>query len=352
MDVYSGNLSTDLLDATSRYLNGCNLKSYVLPLPFCDEAVLDRKGLLAKILSNNSCLGKEQLFDIIEALSRRSGASNVDVEGNSEGRTSGSRHHKLNKEKFKEAFDSSLGTYGDRSRPTRTTRKTVAPQTGIRSTLRPSTAVTTEKLLDELASIHGPEQISQQIDTTIQRLSKPQTVGFVMIIAAEKESPTGKKLLPVAGSVVEILDAEEHCIRAIWCDPRLVKQEEVEFGKIVILRTLGHLFDYGYPGGPANNKLKHTSVLNVHGILFPSAIYVFMINVLKFGKHFETENNGGSHEDSSSSLCRCHRLAESPGAELFWGISESRLKSTFYHIRTQMPIKPSELTLGLLRQVV
>lgn len=151
---------------------------------------------------------------------------------------------------------------------------------------------------------------------------------------------------------MEIIDPEEHCLRCVWCDPRLTNKDECEFGKVLILRLLGHLFDYGYPGTTSNNRLKHTSVLNIHGILFPSSIYTFMINGLRFGKHFETKDNGGSHEDTSTNFCRCQRLMESEDAELFWGISESRLRNTFNNIKSQILLLPSEQTLATLQTIL
>ncbi|ORM39756.1 uncharacterized protein BXIN_0022 [Babesia sp. Xinjiang] len=324
MDVHSGNLATDLLDITTRYLNASNLKSFILPLPFCDETILDRRALLVKLLANVSCLAKEQLLDVVQALSTGDSTKGED-NGNS----------------------TALNTALSSRRAARNGRNTSQPQTGIRSALRPSASAINEKLMAELSEMHQPTQIARSIDAAIRRLSNPQTVGFVMIIASELKSNDELD----KGGVVEMLDPEEHCVRCVWGDPRLVKHGDSEFGKILILRILGHLFDYGYPGAPTHNKLKHTSVLNVHGVLFPSAIYTFMINGLKFGKHFETETNGGSHEDSSSNYCRCQRLAESPDAELFWGISESRLKSTFYNVRTQIPCKPSEQTIELLQKI-
>ncbi|EDO06965.1 uncharacterized protein BBOV_IV006040 [Babesia bovis T2Bo] len=333
MDIYSGNLSADLLDITNRYLNACKLKSYILPLPFCDETVLNRRSVLAKVLSNPSCLGKKQLFEVLKLLLNDGFSTS-------------------NKRRFTAIYDNVI----EQSRPVRSVRKASPRLTSIRSTLRQSSASIGDRQVGELASMHEPFQIAHQLDATIHQLSKSDTVGFVMIIASEQQKDTDSAgsnppLMPVAGSLVEILDPEEHCIRALWCDPRLLQQKDAEFGKIVMLRTLGHIFDYGYPGAPANNKLKHTSVLNVLGILFPSAVYIYMINVLRFGKHFETEYNGGSHDDSSSHFCRCQRLSETPGAVLFWGISESRLKSIFYHIRTQIPTRPSELIVDALGRI-
>ncbi|GIX65972.1 uncharacterized protein BcabD6B2_54080 [Babesia caballi] len=333
MDSYTGNLAADLLDVTGRYLSACNLKSFVMPLPFCDETLLDRRALLAKVLANVSCVAKEQLFGVVQALAAEE------------------RRPRGGFENFSHAFD--MAVMGKRQ--IRNPRK-VPSQGGIRSTLRPTTTALSEKLMVELSSMHDPTQIAQKLDSAIRSISQPDTVGFVMIIASEKKSVSNsnrgeRQLLPVAGGVVEILDPEEHCVRCLWSDPRLVHKEESEFGKILALRILGHLFDYGYPGAATNNKLKHTSVLNVHGVLFPTAVYTFMINGLKFGKHFETQDNGGSHEDSCANFCRCLRLADSADAELFWGISESRLKSTFYNIRAQIPVKPSDQTLETLQLV-
>ncbi|GBE59609.1 Chromosome complete related, putative [Babesia ovata] len=335
METYSGHLAAELLDVTGRYLHACNLKSFVLPLPFCDETILDRSSLMVKVLGNASCLSKEQLFDVVHALA------------------GDERKPRSKFDEFSRAYD----TVGARHLPTRSVRKVQPPQSGIRSTLRPSTTAMSEKLMVELSSMHEPAKIAQKIDEALCQISQSDTVGFVLIIAAERNtdnaaSEDNGQLLPLAGALVEILDAEEHCIRCLWCDPKLIKKDDPEFEKILAIRVLGHLFDYGFPGAPLNNKLKHASVLNVHGILFPNAAYTFLINGLKFGKHFETQQNGGSHEDSSSNFCRCHRLAESPDAELFWGISESRLRTTFYNIKGNIPVKPSEHTLSRLQKIL
>ncbi|CDR95700.1 hypothetical protein, conserved [Babesia bigemina] len=371
METYSGHLAAELLDVAGRYLHACNLKSFVLPLPFCDETILDRNSLMVKVLGNASCLSKEQLFDVVHALA------------------GDERKPRYKFDEFSKAYDSVSAT----NQPVRIARKAQPPQSGIRSTLRPSTTALSEKLMLELSSMHEPAEIAQKIDGAFFRMSQSDTVGFILIIAAERITNNAAdednftkiikgssfqikvlqrvfyeinrayrqkvtshaddgQFLPLAGALVELLDAEEHCIRSLWCNPKLSKKEEPEFEKILVIRLLGHLFDYGFPGAPVNNKLKHASVLNVHGILFPSAAYTFLINGLKFGKHFETQQNGGSHEDSNSNFCRCHRLAESSDAELFWGISESRLRTTFYNVKASIPVKPSEYTLSMLQKIL
>ncbi|KAK1441998.1 hypothetical protein BgAZ_400280 [Babesia gibsoni] len=334
MEAFSGNLVSDLLDLTTRYLSLLNLRSFLLPLPFCDESLLDRKAVLAKILSNSSSLSRQQLFEVIHSFKREQRAvSSCSVN-------------------FNKAYDVTLG--GSRKGKHSTRLQNAQPVK--RTALRTSTTALTEKLTEELSSMHSPVEIASKLDEVLRGISKSEVVGFVMVIAAEKKNrgkdEEDQQLIPIAGGVVEILDPEEHCLRCIWCDPRLTNKDDSEFGKILLLKLLAHMFDYGYDGTVSSNRLKHASVLNIHGILFPNSIYTFMINGLKFGKHFETQDNGGSHEDTSSNLCRCQRLIETADAELFWGISESRLKNTFYNMRSQLSMIPSEHTMDALQAIV
>ncbi|KAK1934720.1 hypothetical protein X943_000387 [Babesia divergens] len=338
MDCFSGSVSGELLDITSRYFTACNLSSYVLPLPFCDESLLDRHAVLSKVLANSSCISKDQLFGIIQGFSNGRARVSSDYDN------------------FSHSYDLILPG----KRWNRQLRKAPSTTTGIRTTLRQSKTALTEKLTAELSSMHETDQIIDKLDSSLRSLWEPHTMGFVMIIAARSHNRNvaddvshgiigDEKLIPIAGGIVDILDPEEHSIKCVWCDPKLTNKDDSDFGKMLILRLLGHLFDYGYPGSSSNNRLKHTSVLNVHGILFPTSIYTFMINGLKFGKHFETQTNGGSHEDTSSNFCRCQRLEDSEDAELFWGISESRLRSIIYNMRSQLPLKPSDNTMDILQ---
>lgn len=162
MDCFSGSISGELLDITSRYFTACNLSSYVLPLPFCDESLLDRHAVLSKVLANSSCISKDQLFGIIQGFSNGGARVSSDYDN------------------FSHSYDLILPG----KRWNRQLRKAPSTTTGIRTTLRQSKTVLTEKLTAELSSMHETDQIIDKLDSSLRSLWEPHTMGFVMIIAA------------------------------------------------------------------------------------------------------------------------------------------------------------------------
>ncbi|AFZ80179.1 hypothetical protein BEWA_030320 [Theileria equi strain WA] len=331
MEGYVSGLAADLLERTHRYLAAANLGSFILPLPFSDENVLDTKGLIVKVLSNVSSVTKDKLQSIVVELSGR---------------------RKKDHSSFSKAYDSTFERVSKRD-----VRRTSAAIGNLKANLRnfgrtgTGSGMANGNSMNELQGIHSAEEVAGKLIETIQGLTDATIVGFILIIGAKKQNAgdTDVPLIPMAGGIVELLDPEEHCIRAVWCDPSLPSHVEADFVKILILRIIGHAFDYGYPGSSTPQKFKHVSISNTLGIMFPKSCYSFLINGLKFGKHFETGASGGSHEDSVSNPCRCFKLANLCDSQLFWGISESRLRNTFNNVKSQVPTMPSQETLKAIQ---
>lgn len=151
---------------------------------------------------------------------------------------------------------------------------------------------------------------------------------------------------PIALGLVELLDQDEHCLKLIWVDDQFDRLDP-NLSRMVTLRTIAHAFDYIYPkphnagsrsrnNNSSRNRQKHISFLESHGKLYPKSVYYFLTDIsidssLKFGMHYETLEDGGSHEDyaSTSIQCKCYKFADKPNAFMFWGISESRLKNVW-----------------------
>ncbi|UKJ87874.1 hypothetical protein MACJ_000314 [Theileria orientalis] len=336
MEGYVTNLTSELLDRTNKYLTEADLSSFILPLPFTDDSILNEKQLLSKLLCNCSHLSKKQLFNVLQRLS-----STINLRNST---SPVSRHPKASKK----LNDVDYSNYSSSYDITFTLNKNHIAERRTEQTFRSSRLSEQSKNeVDSLAEIHTGDEIGNKLIELIKNISDPGIVGFIMIISCKKANKAKTydsnevQYIPFAGGIVELLDPEEHCLKAIWCDPNLPSKVQSDFCKILILRLLGHAFDYCYPGTNNPQRFKHISILNVYGILFPKSVYSFIINSLKFGKHFETGYSGGSHEDSATNPCKCLKLFGSSDAHLFWGISESRLKGTYSSIKSQIPLSPS-----------
>ncbi|EAN33653.1 hypothetical protein TpMuguga_01g00409 [Theileria parva strain Muguga] len=340
------NLIVELINYTNKYLNELDLLTYVLPLPFTDDNILTQKCLLSKLLSNSSYLSKGQLYHTLLHIINLINSHTTNATLNAVDTTvatpntvdTGNTISKSKTNKNMLDYNKYINVYD-----------TVYKRNVEERVLNKRSTRLMDKSLEEVDSfteIHTPEEIANSIFELLKMICDPLSVGFILIIGckllgnavAESEVTS---IIPLAGGVVQLLDPEEHCIKGVWCDPNLPPKAQSELCKILFLRLLSHAFNFPFPGTNTTQRFKHISILNVYGILFPKCLYNFLVKSLKFGRHYETGASGGSHEDSATNPCKCLRLSGSEDSHLFWGISESRLKTSYSSIKSQLPISPS-----------
>lgn len=240
-------------------------------------------------------------------------------------------------------------------------------QEGIREKImkNKSQVVTDQNPESKTAKIN-PESV-KLMNQVADRLTSEDIVGFVMVIAEylgveeqsnntsehnnELSSTAAYQYRPVAGGIVELLDEYERAVRAVWCRRSLPNTLTDEFLKVIVMRIIAHAFEWQHPSKP-NKKVssKLVSSLEIHSLAFPTETYDFLTKQtgLNLSKHWETEDDGGAHNDSPNQKCKCFKLADKEGAWQFWGISESRfLKAWTLRKDSLIPLEPNSALAGM-----
>uniref|UniRef100_A0A3B0MFV4 Uncharacterized protein n=1 Tax=Theileria annulata TaxID=5874 RepID=A0A3B0MFV4_THEAN len=348
------NLIIELINYTNKYLNELDLLSYILPLPFTDDNILTQKCLLSKLLSNSSYLSKGQLYNTLLHIINLIQLNTTNTTLNSNNTTLNS----TNNNGLDTTHTTVTNAMENITKECKNNKNSLDYNKYInaydmvykrnveeRILNKRSTRLMDKSLeeVDSFTEIHTPEEIANSVIELLKIICDPLSVGFILIIGRKilGHSDDVTSVLPLAGGVVQLLDPEEHCIKGVWCDPNLPPKCQSELCKVLFLRLLSHAFNFPFPGTNTTQRFKHISILNVYCILFPKCLYNFLVKSLKFGRHYETGSSGGSHEDSATNPCKCLRLSGSEDSHLFWGISESRLKSSYSSIKSQLPTTPS-----------
>ncbi|KAF8820323.1 hypothetical protein IE077_003288 [Cardiosporidium cionae] len=196
------------------------------------------------------------------------------------------------------------------------------------------------------------------INDVVDRLTSLDAVGFVLLITeyigTEDESydVTDESIAtaacqhrPVAGGIVELVDEYERAIRGVWCRRSLPEATAERLLEVMILQLVAQSFICEHPmnvSKRSSNKL--LSTVDAHCQTFPRETYVFLTSQsgLNLGKHWETPQHGGNHNDTPYKRCQCFKQANKPDAFQFWGISESRFVSLWTNRKaTLIPSIPS-----------
>ncbi|CBZ54576.1 conserved hypothetical protein [Neospora caninum Liverpool] len=200
---------------------------------------------------------------------------------------------------------------------------------------------------DELTRQPNPDLAAKQTEEVVQILSAPSSVGFVLVVVEEsvQKKGTGQaEYCPVGGGVVEVVDEHERSIRGMWCRRSLPPEFSALLMKALCLRVFAQAFEWpdepsgavgASPGGAApggagassrgtKNPYRLVSCTEKALLLFPRDAVKFLTESLMLSKHWETELDGGSHNDHPTVKCKCQKLSKLPGAWQFYGICESR----------------------------
>jgi len=183
------------------------------------------------------------------------------------------------------------------------------------------------------------DHILSEMHRFVDRLTSTDVNGFAMILAEKLSSSTKSTepsparntteyYGPVAGGIVEAVDASERDIRAIWCRRSIPQPFSDALLRVFTIRLLSQALLWpGSSSGPSKGKaFRLISIKYSHMVTFPIAAYRFIIapEGLGLSPHFETNLDGGDHNDHPTTKCKCSKLQSDPEASKFWGISESR----------------------------
>ncbi|PFH37264.1 hypothetical protein BESB_037220 [Besnoitia besnoiti] len=202
----------------------------------------------------------------------------------------------------------------------------------------------------------NPELAAAQTEEIVEMLSAPSSVGFVLVVVEEAVQTKGgsgqAEYCPVGGGIVEVVDEHERSIRGLWCRRSLPPDFSSLLMKALCLRIFAQAFEWpdepagavgvspggaGTPGtgvssgggtsrggSSSKNPYRLVSCTEKALLLFPRDAVTFLTETLMLSKHWETELDGGSHNDHPTVKCKCQKLSKLPGAWQFYGICESR----------------------------
>ncbi|EPT26716.1 hypothetical protein TGME49_235670 [Toxoplasma gondii ME49] len=229
---------------------------------------------------------------------------------------------------------------------------------------------------DELTRQPNPDVAAKQTEEIVEMLSAPSSVGFVLVVVEEsvqKKGGSGQaEYCPVGGGIVEVVDEYERSIRGMWCRRSLPPDFSALLMKALCLRVFAQAFEWpeepsggvgASPGGAApgagsgnlrgaKNPYRLVSCTEKALLLFPRDAVKFLTESLMLSKHWETELDGGSHNDHPTVKCKCQKLSKLPGAWQFYGICESRFLNYWrpgLQFRNFLPDAPAPALCDFLR---
>ncbi|EDO07604.1 hypothetical protein BBOV_III000370 [Babesia bovis T2Bo] len=316
-----------LVNATNILFHLLELQPYALVLPMdCKTASRNKRKIMNKIMANNG--------DIAVMFNKNQPNANQNVNN-----TTKTQHDDTKQTDVKRALDAHFTSSNIDAKKGHEDSTSLETQKGAVKTRKRTGG---DRFLDEVTcaqlaltmdySIPANDISSPffSVNNIIERLDSEDMKGCIIMLADRNDSTAG--VTPLAGGIIEIIDAHERSIQALWFNRSLEERMDIKILlKTLVLRIFAHAYQMNLSPNKSAKNNKLVSIYQSMLIAFPRESITFIEKDMLLSKHYEANNIAVTHNDSPKVPCKCHRAA-AEATEFYYGISETRFNNLYMSV--------------------